>query len=301
MKFSVFTDLHHYPGVFMGGTKEDLDFIEKRAISEKCSFVIHAGDFSHAPCRAHDYIARYKSFKIPTYHCFGNHDTDRTPYWETLRLYGLERSYYYFDCEGYRFVVCDPNFFRLDGEYIHFELMNYYRYEVRDYIPPKQIEWLRETIRSSPLPCVLISHQSFERPDGVQNRDEVLEIINNANKKKKHSVILCINGHYHRNSIRVIDDVCYLDLNSASYDWVNKKHDKFPSELCKKYTLLSNTVVYNDPIHAVITLDESSITINGMESSMFMGINREHTGNEIYDAAGRPVVPRIDSAKIMLD
>ena len=54
-------------------------------------------------------------------------------------------------------------------------------------------------------------------------------------------------------------------------------------------------------IHAVITLEGTTITIDGMESSMFMGINREHTeGNPIYDKAARPVVPKVQSAKITL-
>jgi hypothetical protein len=37
-----------------------------------------------------------------------------------------------------------------------------------------------------------------------------------------------------------------------------------------------------------------------MESSMFMGINREHTENPIYDRAGRPVTPTVQSAKITI-
>ena len=31
MKFLLFSDLHHYPGVFMGGTWEDLHEIQRRA------------------------------------------------------------------------------------------------------------------------------------------------------------------------------------------------------------------------------------------------------------------------------
>ena len=33
---------------------------------------------------------------------------------------------------------------------------------------------------------------------------------------------------------------------------------------------------------------------------MLMGFNREHTDNEIFDLMGRPVVPRVQSAKITL-
>ena len=43
------------------------------------------------------------------------------------------------------------------------------------------------------------------------------------------------------------------------------------------------------------------MTIDGMESSMFMGINRRETGvNRIYDSAGRPVYPRVQSAKVTM-
>ena len=301
MKFSVFADLHHYPGVFMGGTYEDLDFLEERALRENCSFIIHAGDFSHGPSQVADYVNRYNGFRLPAYHCLGNHDTDKTPYAETLRLYNMPDGHYYFDCEGYRFIICDPNYFCLDGEYIHYDMGNYYPHgTLRDFMPPDQLRWLRETIASSEFPCVLISHESFERPDGVQNRREVRAIIDEANRKKPRSVILCINGHYHRDAVCIQDNVCWFELNSASYDWVSIRHSNYPEDLCREYSLLANTVVYNDPIHAVVTLEGTSVTIEGMESTMFMGINREHTENPYYDGAGRPVVPRVQSLSVVL-
>ena len=301
MKFSIFSDLHHLPGVFMGGSVEALTCIQQRAARENCSFIIHAGDFCHGPSHITDYLALYNNFRIPSYHCLGNHDSDNTPYEETLRLYHMPDGHYFFDNSGCRFIICDPNYYYANGEYIHYDMGNYYKYGAyRDYMPPDQLQWLRETIEASPFPCVLISHESFERPDGVKNRKEVLAIIREANRKKPHSVILCINGHYHRDFIRILDNVCFFDLNSTSYDWVDKKHDCYPAALCQQYSLISNTLVYNDPIHAVITIEGTAITIEGMESTMLMGINREHTDNPIYDAAGRPVVPMVQSAKITL-
>ena len=299
MKFSVFADLHHYPGVFMGGTLEDLAFMQQRAKENGCAFMIHAGDFCHGPSLVPDYVERYNSFEIPSYHCLGNHETDSTPLGETLRMYGMPDGHYYFDEGGYRFVVCDPNYYLLDGTYIHYDLGNYYSHgELRDYMPPDQIEWLRETVDTAPGPCILISHESFERPDGVKNREEVLRVIRAANEKRPCSVLMCINGHYHRDYIRIFDNVIWFDLNSASYDWLENPHDLYPKELCAQIRLLNHTVVYNDPIHAIVTLEGTSVTIEGMESTMFMGIGREHTPNRICDAAGRPVTPVVQSAKI---
>ena len=302
MKFTVFADLHHYPGVFMGGTDEDLDLILRRAQREGCRFIVHAGDFCHGPSLCPEYVERYNRLPIPTYHCLGNHDADQTSYAETLRAYHMPDGHYFFDCEGYRFLICDPNYYKLDGEYIHFDLGNYYAHgELRDWMPPDQLAWLRESIETAPGPCVLISHESFEREsNGVKNYAEVRQIINDANRRRPYSVILCINGHYHRDFIRILDNVCYFDLNSAAYDWLEKAHDLYPQELCAKISLLAHTVAYNDPIHAVITLEGTHIRIDGMESTMFMGITREMTGNPKCDPAGRMVTPTVQSADITL-
>ena len=89
-------------------------------------------------------------------------------------------------------------------------------------------------------------------------------------------------------------------MNAVRYDWVDIAHDFYPQELCEQYEKIKNTVVYNDPLYAIVTLEGNTITIEGTKSSMFMGINREMTGNSICDKMGRPVVPEIKSAKITL-
>lgn len=302
MKFSVFADLHHAPGKFPGGTFEDLDLIEKRAIDAGASFIIHAGDFCHGPSTIPDYVEKYNNLSIPTYHVLGNHDAETTPYEEVLKYFNMPSNYYFFDCEGYRFIALDTNYYLLDGKYVNYSMWQQGASGGElDHVPPEQLKWLEKTIDSSPYPCVLISHHSFEREaDGVRNQNDVRTIINNANKKRAHSVLLCINGHYHRDHIRILDGVCYLDLNSASFDWLSKPHDNFPKEMTDKVYYMRNTLIYNDPIHAIIELSGTTITIDGMESSLFMGIGREHTVNPLCDAAGRPVYPRVSSAKITL-
>ena len=307
MKFSVFADFHYYPEVWWKGTVADLEFIQQRAEKENVDFIIHVGDFTHGPSKTPEIVKLYNEFHVPSYHCLGNHDTDNTSFEETVQLYNMPGGYYFFDNGGYRFIVCDPNYILLDGEYIHYSLGNYYKHpEARGHMPPEQIKWLEETIAASPYPCVLFSHQSLERDvlltgsGVVQELEEVRRIINEANRRKPHSVIMCINGHLHRDFIRILDNVCYFDLNSTSWDYVAKEHNLYPEELVKEHSLVNSTVIYNDPIHAVITLEGTTITIDGMESSMFMGINREHTENEQWDMAGRPVVPKVQSAKFTL-
>ena len=302
MKFLLFADLHYAPKQFLSGSFEILKEMQEAAERENCDFIIHAGDFCHGPSKVMDFVEEYNNFHIPSYHCLGNHDSDNTPFEETVALYKMPNEYYYFDCKGYRMIVLNPNYYNVDGEYINFSMRNYFKNgPARDWVPPEQLAWLKETIDSSPYPCLLISHESFERANGVQNRADILKIINDANAKKPHSVLMCMNGHYHRDYIRILDGVCYFDVNSVLMEWVSGvTHDRYPAELLAEYSSLNHTVIYNDPLYCIVELDGTTIDIKGKESSMYMGITREDVGGTPFDKVGRPVVPKIQSAKITL-
>lgn len=141
IKFSLFSDLHHYPGVFRSQTPEHLWQIQRRAEEEKVDFIIHCGDLTHAPHECQDFVGMYNDFHIPSYHCLGNHDTDGTPLEQTLRLYHMPDGHYYFDQNGFRMIVADPNYYFHGGEYIHYDMGNYYPYgPYRDFMPPDQID-----------------------------------------------------------------------------------------------------------------------------------------------------------------
>lgn len=301
MKFLLFSDIHHYPGVFTDNTWEGLHRIQRRAETEKCDFIIHAGDFCQGPSLVPDYVQAYNDFHIPSYHCLGNHDSDNTPYEETVEAYRMPNGHYFFDQGGYRIIVLNPNYYYVNGQYHAYSMGNYYANdEYRDFLPPEQLKWLEETIASAQGSCVIISHESFERPDGVQNRKEVLEIIRAANRRRPHSVLMCVNGHHHRDFIRIMDNVCYFDMNSASFDWVENEHSCYPEEICRKGKHFNHIVAYEDTLYAVVTMEGSSIKIDGMKSSMLMNVTREATGNSVYDRAGRSVKPEVQSATITL-
>ena len=302
MKFLMFSDFHCYPGVFLAGTPEDMRFLQRRAAEEGCEFLLHAGDLCHGPELVPELMAVCDSSPLPIYHCLGNHDTDSTPLARTLDAYHMPDGHYFFDHGGYRFIVCDPNYYRDGDAYIHYDTGNYFSHgPQRDWLPPDQLRWLEETVGASPFPCILISHESFEREtDGVKNGAAVREIVRNANRKKPHSVLLCINGHYHRDNLRILDGVLWWDLNSTSYDWIDIPHRLYPEELYEQHRLVGNTVVYNDLLYAVVELEGTTVRIRGRESSMLYGINRQHTENPVYDAMGRPVSPTIQSVCVTL-
>jgi len=305
MKFTIFSDIHHHPGVSPSGDEPFLEIIQKRAEESGSDFILSGGDFTHGPSaeNVRNYLNLYNNFHIPSYHALGNHDTDGTPLAETIRLYKMPNAYYYFDCKGYRIIICDPNYYLENGEYKHYDLGNYYSVpgSLRGILPPEQVAWLREAIDSAPGSCVIFSHESFEREyNGIYNLEEVRGIINEANKKRPHRVLLCINGHHHVDFLRIQDNVAYLELNSASFHCHAKTHTLFPKELTDQYQALNYLTCFNEPLHAVITVEGTQITIEGTEGSFFMGVSPEDTGNSGFDSVKRRYTPRISSAKFSL-
>lgn len=296
MKFLLFSDLHHAPGVFMGGTVEDLSLLRSRCEKEACDFAIHTGDFCHSPHKSGDFLRAYRDFPVPTYHCLGNHDTDGTPYQEVLPLYRMEKDYYFFDAKDCRMVVLNANYLLLNGNYVNYSQFNYYKHPAcRDYLPPEQLAWLEQTIASSPHPCILLCHESFERPDGVQNRKEVLSLIDRANRRKPCSVIACFNGHYHRDHRQILEGVLFCEINSASYDWLPTPHHCYPKALEQEHELINHTVVYDRPLSAVVTWENRRLTVQGTEGGYFQGIHWSQMGNSPLDGAGRALSARISS------
>ena len=302
MKFLLFADLHCHRSWPIHSTKE-LDIMQKRAEEEDCDFIIHAGDLCFDAAANREFIAKYNDFHIPSFHALGNHDTDRTPMDVVLEMYRMPHNYYYFDCKGYRIIVLDPNYYFENGEYTHYNLGDYGTVgDLYGYLPPEQLKWLEETIDASPFPCVLISHESFERSaDGVHNQEAVRRVINAANEKRPNRVLMCINGHYHTDYIRILDNVCYLDVNSAVGMWIPKAHDLYPEELSSAYRGYRNLVCYGQlPVYCIVTLEGNSIAIDGVKGGLLNGITREMTGNGVEDRAGRLTTGDIQSAKITL-
>ena len=303
MKFLLFADLHYAPGMFKTFGRDALRLFQKRAKEKNCDMIIHCGDLCHPKMNSDfiEFINAYNNFEIPSYNCMGNHDMDFCSTEEIVKLYNMPNDYYYFDKGGYRFIVTNTSYFYDGTDYVKYDKGNYFAFpDTREFMPPCELEWLKNAIETSDYPCILFSHASFERCDGLINRDEVLKIIDNANKKKKHSVLMCINGHHHRDNIRILNNVIYYDMNSASTDWVGKPHDKYPAEECAQYEFLANTLCFNDPLHAIVTIDGTTVTIEGMQSSMYLGVDRKLIGRPEYDAAGRPVTPYVTSAKITI-
>lgn len=311
IKFLVFADLHHYPGIFYTNAEEKLEKIKKRAIENDVDMVIHLGDFCHGPHLETEFVKKYNDFPMPTYHTIGNHENDNSGYDEILKAYNLENGYYYFDKNGFRFIIMDLNYMVVGDKVIHYDhgdyLGNYKeKGKVSAYVGMGEVQrkWIEETIMSSEYPCFLCSHQSIERIDSgfaFSEMKEIWDMIDRVNKDKQR-VMMVLNGHHHRDNLRIFKNILFFDVNSASMDWLEKPHDKFPEELMAEYELVKHSVVWDEPLTAIVTVtDEGDIKIEGSESNWFMGYNRENLGYKIADPDGRLCTAKIESADIKIN
>ena len=318
LKVCVFADLHFTPGVYTNDTPEFLEKILARAEAERCDMVIHLGDMvqnvAEKPVR--DLVRRYNDFGIPSYHVIGNHEQDGTPHEAVLDAYRLERGYYSFDRGGFRFVVLDPNYFCNEpGKYIHHSKGNYFhrsKISTINWIPPEQLEWLKDTLDASPHPCVVLAHQSFERgtPNAiVSNADEVRGVFNAVNAKNPGRVRLVVNGHYHTDYLRILDNIAYWDVNSANMYYSGIRQYAYPKEYLARhagapYTLGSaeETLGWTEPLSAILTLyPEGRVRIDGSSSDWLFGVTPKMANFPDYDSAGRPIRPVIHSVDFTLN
>ena len=283
--FTAFADLHHHPAWYKTEAPERLAAIQERAKASHSDFIINLGDLCHKPTESADLIRQFRDFSIPGYFVLGNHEFDIDSFEQVLAAYGMSAGYYYFDHGGYRFVILDENYFSdFPGIYFHYSSRNYFDHgRTRDWMPPEEIAWLRDTVLTSPFPCLLFSHATLECPlhtGGVKCKDEVRKIIADS-QKTPGRVIMCVNGHNHRSGLDYVDGIARLDVNSASFNWVSKPHHFYPEEWYHIYECVGNQIIFKDPVSAVITLDieNGTIEVEGCPGSFVNGITTEMTDN----------------------
>ena len=305
VKFSVFADIHHYPGVFCTDACRRLKNIIDRAAAEKVDFIISLGDFNHSAPQFTDIFEVAATSHMPIYHVMGNHDTDGASLEDVLKYYNMPAEYYYLDLKGFRFIMLDTDYYRHRNGCTHYQFRNYFDFpQTRETMPDEELEFLESAIATSPYPGILCSHASLERHrfggGGLTNQAEVREIIRRANEKER-KVLMSLNGHHHRDNLRIVDNVAYFDVNSASFDWLSKPQELFPEELRSAYEMIDHQAIFSDALSAIVTVnDDGTIKIDGCKSDFLHGVTREMSPNPPCDGAGRPCTAEILSANFKL-
>ena len=280
VRFCAFADIHYCQnGYWPNGNYEWLDRILRRGTEAKSDFIVSLGDMSFDPVKDRAYIAHYLDYApTKTYYIYGNHEFGERTFEEIAPVCRVPVGHYHWDCRGFRFIALDPHYRVKDGKVLRFERRCSHPDEngMCFCVPPEQVAWLRETLDASPYPCVVMAHERFDDRHGlVSNHAEIRQAFNDANAKCPGKVRLVINGHHHKNYLRVLDGIPYFDLNSASYD-IERDHKAYPEEFRRRCGSAKYILTWNDPLSAIITLTrDGGLRIEGSRSSFYLGVTPE--------------------------
>lgn len=255
VRFGMITDVHE--DLQKDATLRMRAFV-KKANEQNVDFIIQLGDLCHSE-GVDKILPEFNAFKGKKYHVFGNHDMDHASKEEMLKKYDMPNGYYYFDRGGVRFIVLDCAYTRKNGTLIDYNQGNYFvDRNDRDLIHPEEIVWAERVITESDYPCVLFSHQAFDEIGGsVPNREVFREMLRRVNKPKR-KVIAMICGHHHIDAHSQIDGVDYIQVNSASYQWIENGHTYSNGCMAE----------YQDALYAFVDIDvaKREMRITGRKS-----------------------------------
>jgi predicted phosphodiesterase len=198
------------------------EFIEM-ANRERLDFIIELGDLKDqdkVPNESNtlryltDIEAVFQQFNGHVYHVLGNHDMDSISKEQFLSHVvntgiSASQSYYSFNKRGFHFVVLDANFTKEGKSYDH---GNYVWTDA--FIPPEQVDWLKNDLKSNKLPVIVFIHQmldeSLELIHCPKNAGEIREILEESGK-----VICVFQGHVHKENYNLINKIHYYSVNAV--------------------------------------------------------------------------------------
>lgn len=267
LKFAVFTDLH-YDVIHDGDRRirELISLVKK----DNVDFIIELGDLCHPIDENKHIIIQLKELGVPSFFNVGNHNSDAYPIDVILKFLGIENGFYSFLFGNVKFIVLDANYIKTSNGSEPYYRRNYDKtMDAYPYIPPEEIEWLRNEIKDDQFYYVIFSHQSLSNDfmkRGVSNREEVRVLLEQRNSNGK-KVLFCMNGHDHGDDVKIINGIHYYTLNSMSYIWHGTKETfNYSDEIHNQYPYLKDMILYEEPLHAIVTIDENmNVQIEGVE------------------------------------
>ena len=260
-------------------------------------FIVQLGGFCRPYERNREFLRVWESFTGARYHTLGNHDRDGGFTWQqVLDFWGLKRRYYSFDQRGWHFVVLDGNE-KKPGK----AAVGYLRF-----IGAEQTAWLEEDLAHTSAPRLVLSHQSLENAEGLENGPEMRAILERANAAAGwRKVGACLSGHHHIDCCRQINGIHYLQINSMSYSWLGDQyaHVRYSDRVDKAFPSIKYTAPYKDALFALVKLEpEGRMLIEGIHSE-FVGASPWELGvpeKSGTDHAKDRLVPEISNRTLVL-
>lgn len=289
IEFGLIADIHKD---VMHDADERLQAFIDAADQKDLDFIMQLGDF----CRPYDYNQKFldifNKYEGDKYHILGNHDTDGGFTREQVKAYwNMPENYYSFDKKGVHFIVLDGN----DPNPTPWSGYNRYIGEIQE-------EWLVNDLEKTNMPTVIFSHQSLELEyDGIANMKEIRKILEETNLKAGFKKVLCcINGHTHTDYATQINDIHYVQINSASYRWLggDYKTIRYSKDIDKQYEWIKYTIPYREPLFTFVKISHDSITITPKKTE-FVGPGPVEMGLP-ESLPNDPIVPTISKYKLKL-
>jgi len=259
VRFGVITDIHQD---IMHDAVSRLRIFVDEMNAEETDFIIQLGDF----CRPYDYnedfLSLFNNHEGLEYHVIGNHEMDGGFTKDSVVKYlGMENNYYSYDQKGFHFIVLDGNDKNPDPG----GASGYARF-----IGEEQFNWLKSDLESTEKQVVIFSHQGLQGVFAVENADKIRALLENVNETAGYQkVIASFNGHSHSDTVFRINDIYYIEVNSASYEWLGGDyiHESYSKEIHEEYPWISYTSPYEKPLWALVEISsKGEIKITGKKS-----------------------------------
>lgn len=266
LKFGIISDIHH--DIMHDGPKRLNDFLED-AKKNNVDFIIDLGDFCFVKDENRNMVELWNSFPGEKYHVLGNHDMDNCTKEEYMNFVGIEKRYYSFDKDDFHFIVLDANNLYSDNVFTPYSYGNFYvDMSKREFIDDEQIDWLKKDLQPTDKICIIFSHQCLENTVG--NREDIRRILEDENQKAGfNKVVAAFSGHDHTNYEKVINGIVYVQINSASNQWVGddyKCDTRYPKDVYERRPSLKMVVPWDDSLYGIVSLDKSGFELKGKES-----------------------------------
>lgn len=321
LNFTAFSDFHYVQGIYPTSIA-DLNEIFSRAEEYGSSFVLSGGDFCNNFTGSPELVKAFLGYKkadgstMPAYNNYGNHELETWPnsmqvvtptltndanaVWGTAdgKIGDGSIGYYYFDQDGFRFIVTDTNYSwnSTNQSWEHNTTGSYGPASGNIYVNslgPVQLEWLEKVLYAAAdenIPCVVVSHATL-CPSWWPGSDAATthKLFREVNVYHPGTVMMQISGHEHNDRQEVIDGVYYLGLNTTKNGlWRDKSpvhydsthtfqmetydsEGNFTGYVTKSYGELgqgANTWFYESPLSTNITISQNGqIYVQGMETS----------------------------------
>jgi 3',5'-cyclic AMP phosphodiesterase CpdA len=270
LRLGVGADLHQD---LVPDAPERLAALQKAAREFKADAVVQLGDFCKPIAANLALLKQWREGPKPQIDVIGNHDMDggSTPD-KTAAWMGMPGRYHTSIVSGHRIIVLDGNEKRPDRA-------------VRGYpraIGDAQLGWLEKTLGLDDLPVVVCCHQGLDGMElGVVNSADVRALLEKANAKAgRPRIRLVLTGHHHLDYLAQVKRIPYLQVNSFSYYWTDKKTPggRFPADVEARYPYLKQVLVYDQPLFALVELTPKGGRVLGRAAKYVAGYGPAQAG-----------------------